>query len=209
MFCDLLRFVCSARISGDRKMNQILNCSMALALTIGAGQALAAPAQEAPKAEAANSTTEQAGMKAYVDPETGQLVSRPTTQADAAALDSAFKEECTHVFRERQPVAGFNVHGNGQFVGSQVDEPLSIPGQCPPRSYCLSIGSIAGTMPGGSGAYAGCECRLGRKPAAWTRSGMAGRRGNIPCDRTDRARNFTVTGTMEECCPATSGRRAV
>lgn len=55
--------------------------------------ALAAPPQETQKSDATQNAAGQAGMKAYVDPETGQLVSRPTTQADAAALDSAFRED--------------------------------------------------------------------------------------------------------------------
>ncbi len=59
--------------------------------------ALAAPPQEAQKSDATQSAAGQAGMKAYVDPETGQLVSRPTTQADAAALDSAFKEDYSKI----------------------------------------------------------------------------------------------------------------
>jgi hypothetical protein len=51
----------------------------------------------AKSSESADSGAAQAGMKAYVDPETGQLVSRPTTAADAAALDSAFQEDYSKI----------------------------------------------------------------------------------------------------------------
>jgi hypothetical protein len=87
------------------------NRSTALAAVIGAcllsstwsNSALAdAPQKDrkpesAKSSESANSGAGQAGMKAYVDPETGQLTSRPTTPAAAAALDSAFREDYSKI----------------------------------------------------------------------------------------------------------------
>ena len=78
-------------------MNRLFASCWIVMIATGTNLVIAAPPQEAPKAKAEVSVAGQAGMKAYVDPETGQLVSRPTTQADAAALDSAFKEDFSKI----------------------------------------------------------------------------------------------------------------
>lgn len=59
--------------------------------------AFAESPKDAQKSEANEQNAGQAAMKAYVDPETGQLTSRPTTQADAAALDAPFKEDYSKI----------------------------------------------------------------------------------------------------------------
>jgi hypothetical protein len=78
-------------------MNRFFALGWIVTIAMGTNLANAAPPQEAAKPQARESGAGQAGMKAYVDPETGQLVSRPTTQADAAALDSAFKEDYSKI----------------------------------------------------------------------------------------------------------------
>lgn len=78
-------------------MNAFLTYGWVVAIALGANLAIAAPEQDGTRAQDKESGAAQAGMKAYVDPETGQLVSRPTTQADAVALDSAFTEDYSKI----------------------------------------------------------------------------------------------------------------
>lgn len=78
-------------------MMRLLVCVVSAAFMAGASLAIADSPKQDKNAKAVDSGNAQAGMKAYVDPETGQLTSRPTTQADAAALDSQFKEDFSKI----------------------------------------------------------------------------------------------------------------
>lgn len=70
------------------KLPWVLGVALTFAL---ANFAFADPTSKESKAPAEKAGVAQTGMKAYVDPETGQLTSRPATQADAAArLTSRF-----------------------------------------------------------------------------------------------------------------------
>jgi hypothetical protein len=66
-------------------------------VALAANFALAETTSKDSKAAPANSGVAQSGMKAYVDPQTGQLTSQPRTQAEAASLDSAFQEDYSKI----------------------------------------------------------------------------------------------------------------
>ncbi len=78
-------------------MRRLFVCGFVTAMALGASFALADSPKQDKTPETEKSSNAQSSMKAYVDPETGQLTSRPTTQADAAALDSQFKEDFSKI----------------------------------------------------------------------------------------------------------------
>ena len=63
----------------------------------GSNAAVADSPKTEPAKAAPSPTAAQSGMKVYVDPQTGQLTSRPPSQAEAAKLDSAFKEDFSKI----------------------------------------------------------------------------------------------------------------
>lgn len=71
--------------------------AMAVAMALGTNLAFADPPKEQAPAKPVQGSAGQAAMKAYVDPETGQLTSRPTSQADAAAADAMFQEDYSKI----------------------------------------------------------------------------------------------------------------
>jgi hypothetical protein len=79
--------------SGERKMKMIHVVAIAMSMALGANLAVADPPGEPSKTKPAPPAAGQAAMKAYVDPETGQLTSRPATQADADALNAPFQDD--------------------------------------------------------------------------------------------------------------------
>ena len=78
-------------------MKQIHVVAMAMSMALGANVATADSSDDKARVKPEKSTTNQTEMRAYVDPETGQLTSRPTSQADAAALDAPFKEDYSKI----------------------------------------------------------------------------------------------------------------
>lgn len=82
---------------GESMMNTTCIRVAALTALLGAGSAFAQSTSQAPKPETAKPAVAPQGMKAYVDPETGQLTSRPRSQEEAAALDSAFQEDYSKI----------------------------------------------------------------------------------------------------------------
>ncbi len=74
-------------------MKRLLVCGVMVALVAGASVAFADSSKQDKKPEAEKSAGVQTGMRAYVDPETGQLTSRPTTEVDAASLDAQFQPD--------------------------------------------------------------------------------------------------------------------
>ena len=78
-------------------MNRFFVCGILLVMAIGTNAAIADSSKQEPAKAASSPNAAQAGMKAYVDPQTGQLISRPPTPAEAAKLDSAFKEDYSKI----------------------------------------------------------------------------------------------------------------
>ncbi len=78
-------------------MKRLIVFGFVTATALAANFALADSPKQDKKSQNEKPAVAQSGMKAYVNPETGQLTSRPATQADAAALDSAFKEDYSKI----------------------------------------------------------------------------------------------------------------
>ena len=78
-------------------MRCLFVCGFVTAMALAANFALADSPKQDKKPETEKSAAAQSGMKVYVDPETGQLTSRPATQADAAALDSQFQQDFSKI----------------------------------------------------------------------------------------------------------------
>lgn len=82
---------------GETLMQRLFIYGFSAMMVAGASFAFADSPKQDKKPEAGKSAGVEAGMKAYVDPETGQLTSRPTTQVDAGALDAQFKVDLSKI----------------------------------------------------------------------------------------------------------------
>lgn len=93
-------------------------CRWVVPISIGlTGLAMAAEAPKPAPAPAPASTANNpaaAGMRAYVDPETGQLVSAPVSQAQAKALDAQFQSDPDRVEEVRKADGSVEWKLNGQ-----------------------------------------------------------------------------------------------
>jgi hypothetical protein len=80
-----------------RKMKTFHVVALAVGVALGANPAFADPPKQEAQATPVKPVAGQSAMKAYVDPETGQLTSRPATQADAASAGAMFQEDYSKI----------------------------------------------------------------------------------------------------------------